>query len=261
MLVKPPLGVQLIPGHPMNKNLVGWWLMNEGAGGQVYDLSGNGNRGTLVDNAHWVSDQYGPCLSFDGDGDYVEIPNIGSPSYLTISAWVYPNSWSNNFPRIVDRVYNGQFAFYFTATGLLSWALCTAQGDVDYGTRSNVSMSTGVWSHVVLTYDGTSARTYVNGVLRETYSTNLGGVLDTSSSAIRLAQRVDAGDSRAFDGKIDDVMIYDRALSAEEIKALYADPFQGLRQTPVDLWTAATSIGAPPPPAAGYMTLNTGYWG
>jgi len=56
-------------------------------------------------------------------------------------------------------------------------------------------------------------------------------------------------------------MVFDRALSAEEIKALYADPFQGLRQTSVDLWTAATSVGAAPPPAAGYMTLNTGYWG
>jgi len=77
---KPMLGQQVDRSHPCAKGLVGFWLMNEGTGNRIQDLSGNRITGTLVADTHFVPGKFGSALGFDGTGDYV---SIGQPQVLT----------------------------------------------------------------------------------------------------------------------------------------------------------------------------------
>jgi len=266
MLVKPPLGVQLIPGHPMNRGLVGWWLMNEGAGRKIYDLSGNGNRGTLVGNTHWVSGQYGSCLSFDGDGDYVSLGTPISGYPFTLMAWARFGADIDRSAVLVSLANSSYWGTYYSI-GAATWG-SYFRGDVwariDGGTTYVINASPYAypwdgWHHVTGVFaSATDRKLFVDSVLVGTDDDSV--AFSASVDRIFFGALADSSPTDYWNGKIDSVRIYNRALRAEQIKSLYDDPFQGLYQTSVDLWTAATSVGAPPP-AAGYMTLNTGYWG
>jgi len=238
--MKLQLGSQLNREHPLAAGLVAYWPMNEGGGQAIYDSSGNRNQGTFYNDTAWKPGKFGSCLSFDGNGDYVQVSNPGSISYLTISVWIYGITWSNSYPRIVDRVYNGQFSFYVWASEQkLSWALSTVGGSVDRARDTTVPISLHTWQHCVLTYDGVSAKVYLNGMLKETVSTGLSGPLSSSSSNVRIAERVDAGGTRAFNGFIDNVMIFNRALTAGEIQQLYYEPFCMFSKSSLPLYVAA----------------------
>jgi len=86
--IKPRLGTPLNKGHRLSKGLVGCWLMNEGCGGEVFDLSGNKNTGTLSGDTAWAAGKHGSCLSFDGNGDYVTLAGRQFYGQFTISALV-----------------------------------------------------------------------------------------------------------------------------------------------------------------------------
>jgi hypothetical protein len=181
----------------------------------------------------WVGSPYGRALDFDGTNDYISIPNLGAVldgAKLTLSAWIYPRNIATTlYPRIIDRVYSGQFALYVeqsTPGYALSWALCTIGGSTDHaGIEPPNTIVLNRWQHVAMTWDGVNVRTYVNGKLIETYGTHVSGGLLTSASEVRIGQRVDAGTNRAFDGQIDDVRIYNRALLFSEIAQLYFDRY------------------------------------
>ena len=218
--------------------LVGCWLFNDkpDATGLTFDISGYEHHGTLVANTHSAPGRFGNCLDFHGSAtsDYVEISNPGNildGKHLTIVAWIHWDQDANLYPRIVDRVYNGQFAFYCTdVENKLTWSLSTTGGDVDYEFDTDTTCPQGSWACVGLTYDGSDARIYVDGLLKDTYGIGISGGLSTSTDNIRIGERVDGGTARGFDGQIDHVLIYDRALSSGEILKLYQDPFWGFRK-------------------------------
>ena len=90
--LKPPLGARLIPGHPLANGLVGCWLMNEGSGNKVYDLSGNGNSGTLTNGPEWKANYIKGGISLTpvhtrcSNGDYgrlsTNINGIGKAVFI-----------------------------------------------------------------------------------------------------------------------------------------------------------------------------------
>ncbi|MFB0523909.1 MAG: hypothetical protein ACETVZ_00085, partial [Phycisphaerae bacterium] len=65
-ILKPIRAIQLNKSHPFARGLIGYWIMNEGGGSKVFDLSGNDNTGTFVGNTAWAAGKFGSCLSFDG---------------------------------------------------------------------------------------------------------------------------------------------------------------------------------------------------
>jgi len=199
----------------------------KGVGEIVKDYSSFENNGTIYGNPVWEANgKIGGAYTFDGVDDYIEISNPGNVldgESLSISAWIYADDWDTYFPRIVDRVYDEQFAFYvYGGSNELTWALATAGGDVDYANTGTTTISTGEWVHVVLTYDQSDVKLYVNGSLEDTYGEGISGGLDSSSSEIRIGERVEDGeDTRAWDGKIDEVMIFNRSLSEAQVKEIY----------------------------------------
>ena len=206
---------------------VGWWRFDEGSGIQVIDSSGMGNTGTLSlgtlgnttpANA-WVAGVSGGALSFDGVDDFVNVPHSTSlniTSAITLEAWVRITSTG---PLNVDSFPIDKFGAYWLWQGwgdAMNFEVWVA------GARRRILLGqmtgpTG-WTHLVGTYDisDRTLRGYVNGVaVTPVVLSGLASFsIDTSSNPVRIHRSIGG---RA--GLIDEVRIYNRALSAAEVMA------------------------------------------
>ncbi len=213
----------------VDTSLKGYWSFNgqDISGTTAYDRSGSGNNGTLTNGPTKVPGKLGQALSFDNVDDKV---NAGTPSSLnitntiTVSAWIYPKSYGGGSKgRIMDK-WGGSLGYWFavdnsTATnGLLFGANVGNTGDGCY--TSNV-ITLNQWQYVVATVDSNKlCSLYVNGALVGTPSTITNFPLSNAGTSMGIGGKV-ADNTRSFDGKIDEVRIYNRALGASEIAALY----------------------------------------
>ncbi|UCF42950.1 MAG: LamG domain-containing protein [Planctomycetota bacterium] len=209
--------------------MVAHWKFDEGTGTTAYDSAGS-NHGTLVNGPGWASGQVGGALDFDGVDDYVDCGNgasINSLSAFSVCMWFKADVVCGPMHRhlIAQR-----------DLGDIVWTLilhrdysCRLTGRVETsGTpavgRSNFIPEAGQWYHAAMTYDDAGDRTlrvYVDGVeqsyMLQTPAT--GTILFDPSVSIAIGNRIGGG--KEFDGIIDDVMIFNRALSAAEVEALY----------------------------------------
>ncbi|MHC4633418.1 MAG: LamG domain-containing protein, partial [Planctomycetota bacterium] len=199
--------------------LIGWWKFDEANGGITPDSSGRGLHGKLVGDAQIISDsQRGNVLSLDGDGDYVDLDNPSfwpaGTSARSMTGWAKTNTlavgwrWIASYGSPVDRraMFIGMNGDYLVG------------GGYNDSVQHNYFWEVGIWNHICLTYDGTTASLYANGV--EVVSVPKSWNLFLSRA--RIARQVN--DLPEFwDGQIDDVRIYNIALSEDEIKALYGD--------------------------------------
>jgi hypothetical protein len=207
--------------------LVGYWPLNEGAGTLTLDASGNGNTGTLVNGPQWTT---GPILVFDGVDDYVDVGLLDVPgSALTLAAWIYSEDLANcvaNDCRILSKATG-------TAENDHTFMLSTIQSGADTrlrfrlktdGATSTLIASSGnlpedSWVHAAAVYDGSSMLLYLDGIL--VGSTGKTGNLSTNPAVpVWIGANPLSATDRPWDGAIDEVRIYDRALSPAEIKAL-----------------------------------------
>ena len=220
-------------GQGLSSGLVGHWTFDgkDTIGGTIRDISGQGNHGNVVNIAtstFYVPGKIGQGLNFDGVDDLINLGTndtlLNETSPVTISAWVYPRSIGENAGgRIVARASstNGPM-LAITTSGVLRFEV---DGSTDLvRTSASDTLILNKWQHVVATWDGSSTATnvhfYIDG-LETSYvtSTNLVSPVDNSAQALFIGN-VSAG-SRTFNGTIDDVRIYNRALSVTEVKQLY----------------------------------------
>jgi len=180
------------------------------------DLSGNGNDG-IIYGAKCVDGKFGRALSFDGVNDYVEVPHDESLDITTwsIMAWIYPQSGAD---EVIYRAPLGhltyQMQYHDSSQNVDIWFEDSSDADYYvYSTTSSVPLTT--WSFVVGTYDGKSLKVYINSVLDNSKSVSV-----TPNTGIQPLW-IGKGDNGYFHGIIDEVCIYNRALSEEEIRALY----------------------------------------
>jgi TM2 domain-containing membrane protein YozV len=180
-------------------------------GANLSDISGNGYVGTLS-NAPSYNVQNGiKSLSFNGSNNYISYPTAGLPygaSARTISVWLNPSSLSQ-----------GWAISYGNATGSQSNFIGIISGVLNYGGFSNdlfgPAPSINTWYHVVGVYDGTTAYMYINGYLY----TSAAKTWNTVQVSFQLGRQTT--NSEYWHGKIGEAQIYNRALSATEIVALY----------------------------------------
>ena len=204
-----------LPLH--NAGLVGYWPMDEGGGLKAQDRSGQYNNGTLTSmdaSTDWVSGKYGGALDFDGVNDYVDVTSIGISGIAsrTITGWVKIRAYGND-----DGIWSmgiagtaKDFSLELTATP----GVITFNGwnrDFDFTIPSNVYG----WHHIAITYDGSYVRAYVDGV--ELNSGNFTD-LNTTDSGIEFGRSRGSSYSNTV---IDEVRIYNRTLSADEVTRLY----------------------------------------
>ncbi|KKS82843.1 MAG: Carbohydrate-binding CenC domain protein [Candidatus Wolfebacteria bacterium GW2011_GWC1_43_10] len=195
--------------------LVGYWSMDEGSGDMLYDASTQGGNGTLVIGGTgtqttpaqaWsagANGRSGASLSFDGTDDQANFPDVGILSEGTFALWVKPSS-INASQGWIDSNFD-----IFQWSGPVVYFRAGNQDSTNIGTWTE-----NTWHYAVMTWDGSEFYGYLDGSL-----TTATGTQSSSRSGALYAARVDAG--FFFDGQIDDVRVYSRALSATEIKRLY----------------------------------------
>jgi hypothetical protein len=164
----------------------------------------------------------GNALIFDGIGDHIKLNNqVVESTAVTVSAWVRPDSAPTNVNRVVgSELANDGFILYFDASGHARFLVGdgTTTGDV-VGTTV---IQSGGWYHLVGTYDGTTTSIYVNGVLEGTDGTSPATITYPAGGNTYIGgdESGGVGPERLFKGAIDEVAIFDRALSSDEIKTL-----------------------------------------
>jgi hypothetical protein len=206
-------------GNAELAGLVGWWKFDETEGAVAADSSGNGNNGSLQGKPVWrpQGGKLGGAIELDGSGSYVKIDN--EPAFditgqITISAWVNIMSIPQEWTGIVTKgdsawrmsVEYAQNAFHF---GL--------SREVFLNGKTNVTP--GQWHHVLCVYDGQKMSTYVDGRLDA--SKPYSGPIATNDFPVAIGENLELM-GRCWHGLIDDVRIYNYALSTNEITALAA---------------------------------------
>ncbi len=212
-----------------DSSLVGWWRFDETLGTTASDSSGNGRQGTLTNmsGTEWTTGRIGGALEFDGSDDYVDCGDILNSLAVpfSFSAWVRKEGADTVSIISTDAAVN--YYGFWVATdpsdGIsVSWGDGTGSGPNDRRTKnSSNSIPVGTWAHVAAVVQGPTDMTiYINGSdAGGSYAGN-GGPMVYSSAPCLLAKTVQTA-GQYFYGALDDVRIYDRALSAAEIQALY----------------------------------------
>ncbi|VVB61103.1 Concanavalin A-like lectin/glucanases superfamily protein [uncultured archaeon] len=215
--------------------LVGYWSFDEGTGSTAYDGSGKGNTGTLknltaatcfINNAcpYWTSGKISGALGFDGIGDYVEVPSsaVGTTNQMTISLWVNPGiqllgAYSDSKDIIRSQCYGGGLWSISTAPGFntnnqLMMQIGWIPGADSWWSPANAVAVKNQWNHLVLSLnrDTGKADFYSNGqFIAETTQT-------VGIKPITTGFHIGSDCAGPFNGIIDDVKIYNKALTPDD---------------------------------------------
>jgi len=245
----------------------GWWKFDEADGLSAADASAYGNHGTLVNfpaSGQWVAGRSGGALHFRGpiSRDFVLVPQYLLPdASMTCSAWVWADArpaWASIAKTWLNA---GASSFRFglqESTGAMGSFLYTSAG-AQPSTRETAPLPLGAWHHVACTADGSTLRVFRNGTLVS--STPYAGPLATADiGPLGIGARLNTAGTAAnpgtpgyWQGKIDDLAIWARALNPAEISAIHQGGLLGLDLSQID----AT------PPAGGvvineFMASNSG---
>ncbi|AZZ94548.1 LamG domain-containing protein [Hahella sp. KA22] len=210
------------------------WRMEDevwnGSAGEVSDASGNNlsgrayNGAQTLDAAPAIASDPGTCAyaEFDGSSQYIEIADnnlLDITDNLTVSAWVYPTQIpTSELKTILSKDEN--YEFHIDSSGEIYWWWNDSSGTSRSITTSGANMVANAWRHVVITYESGAQRVYVDGVVRG--SSSYTGTLLTNSDPLQIGQ--DQGYSvRYFSGRIDEVQIYNKTLSATDVGDLYVE--------------------------------------
>ncbi len=236
--------------------IVGYWKLDENPQthlGYVADYSGNNNPGTFysyegtINKA--VNGKVSNALSFDGINDYVEIPNaasLGPIEELSIEAWINPAANNNNVAVIVKKSdttqangYTLEGSSHITGQGntfrfVVYNGKCPANAGIGIpagwcSTGSTPSLTAGEWHHLVGTYNGSEIRLYLNGEIISDATAPVSGGIVLSLNKLMIGKDPSnpTAPNRFFKGKIDEVAIYNRSLTKEEVYQLYQNSSRG----------------------------------
>jgi Tfp pilus assembly major pilin PilA len=209
------------------ENVVGQWDFNEGTGSSVYDSSLNANTGTIT-GATWETTKAncisGTCLSFRGAG-YTDRVNIANSttfdvSRLTISAWAYSTNFSQNGFIFEKGPVNTQYSLFFE-TSYITFRndnSSDVSDDLDV-TLADAGIINSKWHNIVATYDGVNKKIYIDGIEKGTKPYNQ--TLKTGQSGETIGVYGGGTNGYPFNGKIDELRIYDAAISVSQIQKDY----------------------------------------
>ena len=200
-------------------SLVAHWKFDEGTGTTSVDSSGNGNAGTLINGPKWVSGVAGNALSFDGTDDSVDVANSNSlnlTNIFTFSAWVNPAVPFTDFRSILVKNY--KYYLYSSVAGYCGNG--SPLGGFAETTNNTVCdpapLPINTWTHLTLTSDGSTLTLFQNGFAIATTPATETLLPSPGNLQIGASQF-----GEYFQGLIDEIQIYNKALSGAEIQAVY----------------------------------------
>ncbi len=204
---------------------VAWWKLDEASGETAEDSAGN-NDGRVVGDPQWQpsAGKIGGAMEFDGDGDYVEIgreSNFDIADQITVSAWIKVNQFDKEWQAVIAkgdsawRIQRNQNnnSLEFACSGLkipsgAPW------GNL-YGEKN---VNDGQWHHIAGVYDGSKMYLYVDGTVDTSQPAS--GRINTNDQPVYIGENSE-NTGRYWEGLIDDVRIYNYALSEDEITEIY----------------------------------------
>ena len=221
--------------------LIAGFHCDEGAGSTILDTTTNGHVGTLNGATWTASGKYGGALVFNGSSNWVTIPDHPSldlTNGATVMAWVYPAALSGYRTIAMKETPGGAAYYLYSAPGDL------AMGGGGFGggyheISGGAVIPLNTWTHIATTYNGTIFRVYRNGI--EVATLSYSGAFDTSGSPFRIG-----GNSiwnEWWQGRIDEVRVYNRALTATEINTAKNTALFSLPKAPTIL-SATPAQGA-----------------
>lgn len=208
---------------PLPAGLVGGWGFSEGAGTSAGDSSGNGNTATLINGTTWVPGKYGSGLSFNGINNYLSIPDSTSlnitGSSITLAMWINPQALSGGDSVVLGKFWNTamtspyyQYGLELTGGNIPNFFVGTASGFLSQ--QMGGALPYGQWNHLAIVFNGSQVQFYLNGTL---VSTNpLAASLTARTQPINIG--ADKTPAQFHKGLLDEVRIYNRALTAPEIQ-------------------------------------------
>lgn len=217
--------------NPLLVGLVGWWRLDDGVSGTTpttaADSSGNGNIGNLFNGPTWGPGKIGNALSFVASN--LEYVNVGNPTVLRLgnvgsfAFWLkVPSNATNVYlsknDAETDR--NGYAAYSVGGGDTMRVEICNATASIICGSN-NVAIYDNTWHHIAATWLGNNLRLYVDAAEDPNSPSFTGGLVPTSS-VWNLNFGRDTGSANYYvDGSMDDIRIYNRALSASDVVSLY----------------------------------------
>jgi hypothetical protein len=212
--------VEIVPG--LDPDWVGSWVMDEGAGTFVGDGSGLGNHGSIGGSAVWTAGVAGTALDFTGTDDLLLIPDdpsLDASDAITIAAWLRPSAQASRY--VIKKARKGQVDGYelsLSSGGALYVRFNEASSGNALKLSSSISYPTdGSWMHVAVTFDGQTIWLYLDGVPNNSLDAP-GLVIAANDLPLSIGGQDDG--VRPYDGTVDEVHLYARALSALDIKSL-----------------------------------------
>ena len=203
---------------PTPPGLVGAWAFDEGTGATTADSSGRGNSGTVTGASWTTQGRYGNALSFNGTNSTVRVADSASldlTTAMTLSAWIRPTASQSGWRTILQREVDA----YFLNAGNSDGPLRPSGGGTLGGSTQYLSGPTAnpvnAWTYVALTYDGATLRVFVNGTQVASRATT--GAIQTTNNPLWIGGNSPYGEY--FQGLIDEVRVYDRALAQADIQA------------------------------------------
>ncbi len=202
----------------VTNGIVGYWKFNEGSGTTTADSSGNNNTGTLTNGPTWVTPGKvgAAALAFNAANlQAVNVNNSASlnvTSGITIASWINVTNWGGN-RRILQKGNSDNQYRLLAENGVFKFDLSGV------GTLTNALPATNTWIHIAATWNGSTMIIYTNGVQQSSLAAT--GTIATTTDPLAIAKKNGStvnGDF--FDGKLDDVRVYNRALSAAEVNTI-----------------------------------------
>lgn len=202
--------------------LMGMWKFDEGKGTTLADSSGKENNGVFHGNVIWAKGISGGALEFKNEGTWVAIPSSDSLNLkrLTMSAWVYPESVGGIMSFSTGSGWTDERAvmhFYNDGTMNPKFIISDGKNYINFPAKTLLQLKK--WTHIAVSFDGSTICIYLNGKLDASLKNET--ILPDTKNVLFKIGCVEGLAPNFFNGKIDEVSVYNRALTAEEVKILF----------------------------------------
>jgi hypothetical protein len=205
---------------PPPPNMVAWLAGD----GNAHDLSGNGNNGFEGTQTAFAAGKVAQAFQFNGNPassiSISDSPSLHITTALTIDAWINPAAGNNGLPSIlfkgnVNTLADQPYSIFFLP-GSRQVNLRIGNNTTADAVSSVTALPLNVYTHVAATYDGTTMRIYINGVLDASQTTAIGTLNQTDINPVIIGSDIDG-----FIGAVDELEIFNRTLSLTEIQAIF----------------------------------------
>lgn len=196
--------------------LVAAYGFNETSGTSVTDASGNTNHGVIQGAARVTTGKFGAALNFDGASNLVAVkssPSLSLSQAMTLEAWVYPTATQSGWRTLLQK--SDSYFLHASGSNALQPEGGVVYNNVGAQVASSAAIAVNVWTHVALTYDGSNLHLYLNGALVSSLAQT--GAIGSNANDLYIGGNNPYGEY--FRGLIDEVRIYNRALTVSEIQS------------------------------------------